>query len=353
VGMVVAQYGATANLNDSVAATVESLEAVDLHVSAASGTSLATDVLLPFEWRSRLAALPGVREVAATTFVYVNMARGRVLVQGLSHSFGAEPAAAGLTAAERHLVESGKAAVVSTRFEELYGVGAGETLSLPTPRGIRRVPVIGTFSTFTWEGGVVGVGRRPVIDWFGIGGVSDFLLAFDRGAEGAAVRESVDRFVADSPVPAYITTGPEYLSLVRATISQISRLFDALAAVVVGAAIMAIFNALLISVIERRRELGIMRALGTSRRQMRTMVGIEAVCLGVVGGVVGVFVGFSAHRATITAVARQAGMPIFYGFVVAPALAAFVVGMAMAVLGSLEPARRAGSLNIIEAIGYE
>ena len=80
---------------------------------------------------------------------------------------------------------------------------------------------------------------------------------------------------------------------------------------------------------------------------------MEAGALGVVGGVIGVAFGFLAHRAAIVAVGHQGGMPVEYAFVWAPALLAFPLGIAMAVIGSLEPARRAGSISVIEAIGYE
>ncbi|MDQ4149252.1 MAG: hypothetical protein M3164_04565 [Actinomycetota bacterium] len=83
------------------------------------------------------------------------------------------------------------------------------------------------------------------------------------------------------------------------------------------------------------------------------MVALEAGALGVVGGVAGVVLGFIAHRAAMVAVGHQGGMPVSYEFVPSPALIAFPLGILMAVIGSLEPARRAGSISVVEAIGYE
>lgn len=353
VGMIVTQASASSNINTSVTDSTNSLGRVDLYVSAASGVALATDVLLPAEWESRLASIPGVESVGTNTFSFVSYRGEKVLVQGTSKSRGAEPAMAGISAAQRRQVEQGTAAVVSTRFEELFGIGPGDSLSIPTPQGNREVQVIASIPSFTWERGLVTVGRKNVIEWFGRTGVSDYQLAYRDGADTAAIRAEVEQFVEDSPVPVYVSSGSEYLEVIKGTVKQVRALFDSMVGVVVGAAILAIINALIISVIERRTELGIMRALGTSRKQLRRMVAVEAGALGVVGGVVGVAFGFLAHRAAIVAVGHQGGMPVEYAFVWAPALLAFPLGIAMAVIGSLEPARRAGSISVIEAIGYE
>jgi putative ABC transport system permease protein len=353
VGMIVTQASSTMNISASVNRSVASLGAIDLYVNAASGTSLAADILLPREWEGGLAKIPGVENVGVNTFQFVRYAGDKVLVQGTSNSLGAEPAMAGVSAADRGLVEAGKAAIVSTRFTELFGVGTGGTVRLPTPTGVHPVKVIGSVPSFTWDRGLVTIGGGLITRWFGPLGASDYLLSFSRGADPEAVRASVEKFVAGSPVPVYVSSGSQYLAAISATVKQIQSLFDSLVAVVVGAAILAIINALIISVIERRAELGIMRALGTSRRQLREMVALEAGALGVVGGLAGVALGFLAHRAAIVAVGHQGGMPVTYAFQFLPALIAFPAGILMAIAGSLEPARRAGAIEVVEAIGYE
>ena len=353
VGMMVTQASASININDSVNRGLSSLGKTDLYVSAASGTSLATDVLLPAEWEGQLAAIPGVATVGTNTFTFLSYSGEKVLVQGTEESIGAEPAMAGVSPSTRRQVEAGEGAIVSTRFKELFGVGRGDVLKLPTPSGVHSIRVLGEVPSFTWERGLVTIGRKLMIEWFGRTGVSDYLLTFEPDADPEVVRADIEEFIKGSPVPVYTSSGSEYMDAIEGTVSQIRSLFDAMVGVVVGAAILAIINALIISVIERRTELGIMRALGTSRKQLRRMVAIEAGALGVVGGIAGVALGFLAHRAAMVAVGHQGGMPVSYDFVFSPALFAFPVGILMAVIGSLEPARRAGQITIVEAIGYE
>lgn len=353
VGMIVTQASATVNINESVDRSVNSLGKVDLYVSAASGISLATDVLLPAEWEQQLKDIPGVGQVGTNTFTFVSYEGQKVLIQGTSNSIGAEPVMAGIPLEQRAEVESGSGAVVSPRFTDLFGVGVGQSLTLPTPSGPKQIPVIASVPSFTWERGHVTVGRNNIKQWFGLQGVSDYQLSFEPGADPEAVRSRVTQFIEDSPIPVYLSSGTEYLGIIEGTVNQVSALFDSMVGVVVAAAILAIINALIISVIERRTELGIMRALGTSRRQLRRMVSIEAGALGVIGGIIGVAFGLIAHRAAIVAVGHQGGMPVEYAFVIVPAMIALPLGVLMAVLGGLEPARRAGSISVVEAIGYE
>jgi len=353
VGMVVAQLGATGNVNASVQHVVSSLRSVDLYVSAAPSTNLATDLLLPEDWSGPLAAIPGVANAATNTFAFINYHREKVLLQAIGSSVGAEPAMAGISPEQRRAFADEGGAVVSTRFSELFHVNKMDVLQLPTSKGRKAVRILGVVPSFTWDRGLISISRDKFLEWFGPSGVSDFLLTYKKGADAGTVRSAVRSLVKDSPVPAYLNSGSEYQALIRGTIGQINRLFDAMAAVVIGAATLAIFNALLISAIERKRELGIMRALGTSRRQVRGMVLVEAMALAAVGGVVGVGTGLLAHRAAIAAVARQGGVPIEFAFVAWPGGVAFLLGIAMALLGSVEPARRAGSFNIVQAIGYE
>lgn len=353
-GMVVAQSGIQVNLTDSLEDVVGSLQKVDLFVSASSGTAFS-EVDLPGDWADDLAAVPGVAEVGKNAFFFITYRGQRILLQGMEGA-GIGEAAPALATAEEEVVRkfrAGQAAVVSTRFTQLYGVGVGDTLELPTPTGLKKVEVIHAAPQFTWERGMITIPYGDLQEWFRHTGVSDYAVQLEPGADFNAVRAGLTKFVSTAPLPVFIYTGQDQLELIFESANQISRLFQSMTWVVVGAATLAIFNALLISVVERRRELGIMRAIGTSRRQLRRMVGLEAGGLGIVGGIAGALVGFLLHRAAISAIAEPSGYPLEYGFVPAPAALALLIGVATAVLASLIPARRAGNVNIIEAIGYE
>ena len=352
--MVVAQSGLQNNLNKSLLSVIGSLEKVDLFVSASTGTAFA-EVALPGDWADDIKKVDGVADVGINNFIFVNYRNQKILLQGLEGR-GMATAAPALAGASPDIIdrfEAGDGAILSTRFSDLYGVKKGQKLRLSTPTGVKSIEVIHVAPAFTWERGMISVANKRLSEWFRHAGVSDYGIQLEPGADSRKVEANLQAFVATSPVPVYVFTGRDQLALIFRSANQITQLFQSMTAVVVGAAFLAIFNALLISVVERRRELGIMRALGTSRKQMRGMVALEAAGLGLVGGVVGALVGFLLHRTAISAIAEPSGFPLAYDFVPAPALAAIAIGIGIAALASLLPARRAGAVNIVEAIGYE
>jgi putative ABC transport system permease protein len=354
-GMVVGQAGIFNNVNRSLHENLDSLGKIDIYVtSPTSSVDFGADVLLPGDWAPSLAAIKGVGEVGTNTFSFITFKHQKVLLQGLSGPTAQyAPVLARAPESVRNRVLAGKGAVVSTRFSELYGTRRGDLLALSTPAGIRSIEVLSTAPSFTWERGLITIGRPVMEQWFGRTGVSDYNLYLRPGADPAPVKKAVEQLVANSPTPVKVITGGQELEAIMAVAGQVNSLFSSLMIVVVGAATLAILNALLISVVQRRRELGIMRALGAERRHLRRMVGIEAAAIGAIGGLIGGAFGFLVHRAALTTVAQQSGFPITYHFVLRPALSAVAVGIIVSIAGSLLPAQRAGATNIIEAIGYE
>lgn len=351
--MMVSQGGIFANIEKSLIGAVGSLARIDLYVSATEQGVVSDDIQLPAGWEDDLAAIDGVANVGVNVFSFITYRGQQVLVQGLEGTVGEAPTTVGVPDEEVRRVMAGEAAIVSHRFAELYGVGEGDLLEVSTPGGIRSVPVVAQVPAFTWERGMLTIGRGLLRGWFGQEGVNDYMLTLAEGADEAEVRREVERFVADAPLPVYLTTGEETLKEITAVLDGFSAIFGAMSLVVVGAAALAILNALLLSVVERRRELGIMRALGTSRRQARAMVALEAGALGLLGGLSGSVVGFMLHRASLEAVIEESGFPITYEFVGQPVGLALAIGLAISLLGSIFPAHRAGAVDVIEAIGYE
>jgi putative ABC transport system permease protein len=354
-GMVVGQAGIFNNVNRSMHENLDTLKKIDLYVtSPTSSVDFGADVLLPGDWPAGLAAIKGVGAVGTNSFSFITFNHQRVLLQGLSGPTAQySPAFARSTEQIRRQILDGKGAVISTRFAELYGKRAGDFLTLSTPTGMRRIEVLSTANSMTWERGLITVGRPVMEQWFGLTGVSDYDIQLARGADPAAAKKAVEQFTANSPTKVKVITGNEELEAIMVVAGQVNSLFSSMMIVVVGAATLAILNALLISVVQRRRELGIMRALGAQRRHLRRMVGIEAAAIGALGGLIGGAFGFLVHRAALATVAEQSGFPIQYHFVLRPALSAVAVGIIVSIAGSLLPAQRAGATNIIEAIGYE
>ena len=125
---------------------------------------------------------------------------------------------------------------------------------------------------------------------------------------------------------------------------------NALVGFAVIIAVLGIVNTLMLSVFERTREIGLLRAVGMTRRQTRRMIRWEAVIIAVFGGVLGILVGtllgFIAVQAMPESFITDFGIPV-RNFVII-----LVMCIVAGVLAAILPARRAARLNILDAIAH-
>ncbi len=134
-------------------------------------------------------------------------------------------------------------------------------------------------------------------------------------------------------------------------IDQLLNLVKALLLFAIFIALFGIANTLGLSIIERTRELGLMRAVGMTRRQVRSLVRWEAVIIALLGAFLGIVIGILFAWALVTALKDQ-GINVFSA---APGqlLVIFVLAAIFGVLAAIWPARRASKLDVLQAISTE
>ncbi len=134
-------------------------------------------------------------------------------------------------------------------------------------------------------------------------------------------------------------------------INQVLGLITALLLMSIGIAVVGIVNTLGLSILERTHELGLLRAVGMSRRQMKRMIRWESVIIAVMGAllgvVIGVFFGWSLQQALANQGVTELVIP--FGQLTVYVIIAALVG----VVAALRPARRAAKMNVLAAISYE
>ena len=172
-----------------------------------------------------------------------------------------------------------------------------------------------------------------------------------QGTDVAATVTAVDKIMADYPG---VTVGD-----MSAFLQQFNQIFDflllaitVLLGVALVIALLGILNTLLLSIVERTRELGLVRAIGLSRGGVVKMVGVESILIAVFGCLLGLMVGVGAGAALSQALIEAD----FMTTIVLPwdMLAAYVAtAIFFGVLAALIPAWRAARLNVLDAIAYE
>ncbi len=169
-------------------------------------------------------------------------------------------------------------------------------------------------------------------------------------ADPATVRAGLDQAVSGYPnvsIDDAATVEKDQAS----QINQLLAVIDILLALAIIIAVIGIINTLVLSVVERTRELGLLRALGMIRRQVRTMIRGESVVIALFGAALGVVVGIGFGVALSYAVLSSSG-----GVVSVPVTSVIIFVVLAAVFGVLAavwPARRAAKTNMIVALTFE
>ena len=163
----------------------------------------------------------------------------------------------------------------------------------------------------------------------------------------AAVQVVAERLAAPEP-----QTGEEYIDSVGAEVDQMLALVYGLLGLAVLIALMGIANTLSLSIHERTRELGLLRAVGQTRRQLRSTVRWEAVIVAVFGTIGGLGLGTFLGWGLIEAIAAQEGFGSF-ALPVVPLAAILALAAAAGVVAAVRPARRAAKLDILSAIATD
>ncbi|OSC25610.1 ABC transporter permease [Mycobacterium vulneris] len=319
----------------------------DVWVSADPPDGYPTDVL-PQGISDKVGTLPGVAQVTEGAFGFAVVGGTRVLLDGFSP--GSHDALfRALGERVRAEVLAGRGVVLTQNLGAILHVRAGEQLRLQTPHGPRETPVLALVPFFSTVIGTVGIDLDHLRAWFDRPAATTLQIAAAPGVNRqrllATVREAV-------PAPNHVYDGRAALAGLEAPLHQSMFIANAVWVIVVVVAGVALLNTLTLSVMERRREIGVLRAMGASRRFALRMVLAEAAGIGVVGGVLGLALGLTDQWLF----SRISGdvMNFEVGFRLSPLALAFTLGaLAISLLGSLPPARRAAQLNIIAAVSVE
>ncbi len=170
------------------------------------------------------------------------------------------------------------------------------------------------------------------------------------GSDLATARTAMEGVAADFGNVEVQDKG-EFVAQQEAQINGILALFYGLLGLAIVIAVLGITNTLALSVFERTREIGLLRAVGMARRQVRSMIHWESVIIALFGAILGVAVGSLFGWSVVTALADEGIEVLAFPWV---QLAIFIVAAGIAgVVAAALPALKASRLNVLEAIAYE
>lgn len=319
----------------------------DVWVSADPPDSYPTDAL-PSGLVDTVAAVPGVARVTEGAVGFAVIGGTRVLLDGFAPGTH-DPLYRALDPPLRQDLLTGRGVVLSANLGRTLHVGVGDQLQLQTPHGPQRTMVLALVPYFSTVIGTVGISLDHLQTWFDRPVATTLQITAAAGVDRRRLVDDVRRAV---PAPNYVYDGNAALAGLEAPLHQSMFIANAVLVIVVIVAAVALFNTLTLSVLERRRELGVLRAMGASRRFTVRMVLAEAVGIGAVGGVFGLLIGLLDQW--LYSLVSADVMNFAVTFRPSPMALAFTLGALMiSLLGALPPARRAARLNIIAAVSVE
>lgn len=226
----------------------------------------------------------------------------------------------------------------------------GQQIAVDLPNGPVQLPITGIIGASRFVGADV-VLPPAALEAGGVAPVDSVVyVSRTTGADPAAVLSAISGVLADLPTVA-VKDQDAFAADQRAPVDQLLGIIYALLGLAVIIAVLGIVNTLALSVIERTREVGLLRAVGMSRRQLRTMIRLESVAISVLGAVLGIglglIFGISLQRAISDQGINVLNVPVVQ--LVIFVLLAAVVG----VLAAVWPARRAARMDVLRAIMAE
>jgi putative ABC transport system permease protein len=339
--------GTNADMIRSARAIFAPVAGVDVWVSADAPDSYPVNAL-PQDLADKVAAVPGVQRVTKGASGFAEVGGTRVMLDGFSAGT-AGPLYRALDDQMRTAVLAGRGVVLSQNLGKTLHVRVGDNLQLQTPHGPRRTTVLALVPYFSTVIGTVGMNLDRMREWFDRPAATALQVSAAAGVDPNRLLADIRHAV---PAPNYVYSGRTALAGLEAPLHQSMFIANAVWIIVVFVAAVALFNTLTLSVLERRREIGVLRAMGTSRRFTLRMILAEAAAIGIVGGICGLLFGLADQW--LYSLVSGDMMNFTVAFRPSPMALVFTVGaLAVSLLGSLPPARRAARLNIIEAVGVD
>ncbi len=304
----------------------------------------------------RLRNIPGVEDVSSLRYAATTVNGKTVSLLGidpqvyprvasLTFQKGDEATSFGELASEHTLIVNG---ILTSQL----GVTIGDSVKLSTPTGVKAYRVVGVAGDYLNAKIMTAyTSQKNLLKDFRKSEDVFIQLNLAQNANTVAVEEEMNQILGDYP-QFKLVSGKSYFEENKALFDSIFVFYFVLLGVMVVPSLIALLNTLAIGVIERTREIGMLRAIGATRRQVGRVVIAESLLLAAIGTAFGLLAGLYLGYIIVLGL-TAGGFPVDYVFPYAGLLAATAAGIIFGVVAALIPARQAARMEIIRALRYE
>jgi putative ABC transport system permease protein len=328
----------------------------DLFVAPSQDIVIRT-LRFPPEMEGELRATPGIARVQAVRNTRVVYRKTPVMIVAtdigsVAETTHVDPVAGDVDTMYARTAD-GSGLMVSDMLAELQQLRVGDILELPAPQGILKLPIVGIVVDYSDQQGAILMDRKLFIRYWRDDTVNVFRVYLAPGAQVPEVKQRIlERYQGERQV--FVLTNPELRAYIIRITDQWFALTSVQIAVAVLVAILGIVNTLTVSITDRRRELGVLRAVGGLAGQIRRTIWMEAIAIGVLGLILGFAFGALNLYYILEIVHRDiAGLRLDYS-IPGPTLGMMVPTiLGAAFVAALWPAESAVHGSLVEALEYE
>ncbi len=356
LALAVSFAGVALSSNESLFAWMRATMNFDLIVTTSENIS-SRSFRFPPEVAAQVAAIEGVEEAQPVRF-------GRTTVRGRPVMLVAADIARISRRVQPRVIEGtyeegvrlaseGRGALISDNFSLIENLHVGDMLEIPAPQGVLRLPVVGVTVDYTDQRGSILIDRSLYRRHWKDETINVVRVYLKPGVPAEAAREAIlGRVGANRSL--FVMTSGELRDYIGVVADQWFGMTYLQLFVAVLIAILGIINSLTVSIIDRRRELGVLQAVGGLRRQVRHAVWMEALLTGAIGVVLAIGLGAAMLYYNFVLVKMDmVGIRLEYAFPTGIALLLFPVILGAAFVAALWPAESAVRASLVEALEYE
>jgi putative ABC transport system permease protein len=249
-------------------------------------------------------------------------------------------------------VAAGDHVFISSVISQKYGLIPGDTIQLVTRRGRRDFTIAAVVVDYYNEGMVISGSWNDMRRYFYEEEADALMIRTRPGFEPTIVGNLIDdRYGRRDDL--IIISNQSLQEQINTLMNQAFIMFDVLAMISLLVGFFSISNTMTMNVIERTREIGMLRAVGMTRFQVQIMILAEAVLIGLIGGIIGLVFGVILSRIFIIAMTAMSGYSLVYQLPLTRVLVALIISVIVSQIAALIPAARATRIDIIEAVNYD
>ena len=328
----------------------------DLFVSS-SPTLTARNYRFPDAMTSELASVDGIAELQRMRGVRIQIHGEPTLLYSaeLAKIAGRSPRQAvdGNLDEMFRLAADGKGLIASENFATLRRARLGDTIEVPAPNGMLRLPLVGVIREYSDQQGALFIERDLFTRHWGDDSVDFYRVYLREDASAPAVKEAILTRFADNR-RLFVLSNEEVRRYVLGLTDQWFSMTWVQVAIAMAVAVLGIVNSLMVSVTDRKRELGVLRAVGGFPSQVRWTIWMEALGVGLVSLVLGLALGAVHLYYVLEMTSRDfPGLRFDYTYPFAVAAALVPIILATALAGALMPGEAAVRGSLVEALEYE